>query len=147
MVVAHVDELGGPDYGAEGGFGDGIPVTYEGHDGPVGVGAGVDVKKYRTGNPNDLGGDAIDYGAVAAFREVGDTFDQLQVVSSPRTGSRQTNHCIGRAAVAGLGDAAIARSAHLESPEGAGNATQQTGGVALNPWTILPTLEPWRFPN
>ena len=77
MVEVHVDELGGTAHAAEGGFAYGVGLAHEGDDSAVGGLARVDVEEADAFDALDGVGDGF-YGLfVAAFREVGHTFDDF----------------------------------------------------------------------
>ena len=77
VMLGHVDELGGFLDDLEGGFEDGLGLSYESDDSAVGGLAGVNVEEFDAIDLLNLGSNLIDNIHVAAFADIRHAFNEL----------------------------------------------------------------------
>ncbi len=75
LMPREVDELGGLARAANGSFLDGFALAYQGDDAAVVIGVHLAVEEIDAGNEHGFD-DGIDLGWVAAFGEIGNTFNE-----------------------------------------------------------------------
>jgi hypothetical protein len=75
-LLRHVDELRGHLGGAECRLGDRLRRAHEGVDGPVRVGARVDIEQADAARRRDRARNGVDHRLVASLREVRDALDE-----------------------------------------------------------------------